>query len=127
MTRPYSVDLRERVLSAVQTGAGVRGAAARFGVSPSFVSRLGARYRRTGDVLPDAQGGDHRSDGIEAHADWLLSRVEGVPDITLVELCADLDDRGFRTVPSTVWRFLDRHDLTFKKRQHMQANRNART
>ncbi len=123
MTKPYSDDLRERVLSSVWGGASIRGAAARFGVSPSFVSKLGSRYRRTGSVAPDPQGGDHRSEEIEAHGDWLLGRVEKTPDITLAELCAELRDRGLKTVPSTVWRFFDRHGLTFKKRQRMQANR----
>jgi transposase len=123
MTRPYSDDLRERVLSSVRSGAAIRGAASQFGVSPSFVSKLGARYKRTGSVAPAAQGGDHRSKGIEAHADWLLARVAETPDLTLAELCAELRDRGFKTVPSTVWRFFDRHGLTFKKRQRMQANR----
>ncbi len=123
MTRPYSVDLRERVLSAARNGATIRGVAVLFGVSPSFVSKLGTRFRRTGSVTPDPQGGDRRSEGIAAHANWLLDRVEETPDTTLEELCAGLKQRGFKTVPSTVWRFFDRHGLTFKKRQHMQANR----
>ena len=123
MTRPYSVDLRERVLCSVLGGEAIRGVASHFGVSPSFVSKLGARYNRTGSVVPDPQGGDHRSEGIEAHADWLLGRVTETPDLTLAELCAELKERGFKTVPSTVWRFFDRHGLTFKKRQRMQANR----
>ncbi len=123
MTRPYSVDLRERVLSAARNGDTIRGVAALFGVSPSFVSKLGTRFRHTGSVVPGPQGGDRRSEGIAAHADWLLDRVEETPDMTLEELCIGLKERGFKTVPSTVWRFFDRHGLTFKKRQHMQANR----
>jgi transposase len=123
MTRPYSDDLRERVLSSVWRGEAIRGVAARFGVSPSFVSKLGSRYKRTGSMAPDPQGGDHRSARIEAHADWLLDRVAETPDITLAELCAELNDRGLETVPSTVWRFFDRHGLTLKKRRRMQANR----
>jgi len=126
MTRPYSDDLRERVLLSVWSGEAIRGVATRFGVSPSFVSKLGSRYRRTGSLAPDPQGGDHRSGRIEAHADWLLCRVEETPDITLAELCAGLKDRGLGTVPSTVWRFFDRHGLTYKKRQRMQASRTGR-
>ena len=126
MTRPYSDDLRERVLSSARSGEAIRGVAARFGVSPSFVSKLGARYERTGSVAPDAQGGDRRSQGIEAHATWLLARVKETPDLTLAEWCTELKDRGFETVPSTVWRFFDRHQLTLKKRQRMRANRTAR-
>ncbi len=127
MARPYSDDLRERVLSSVWNGEAIRSVAAQFGVSPSFVSKLGSRYKRTGSIAPDPQGGDHRSEKIEAHADWLLDRVKATPDITLAELCAELKDRGLKTVPSTVWRFFDRHGLTFKKRQRMQANRTGQT
>ena len=127
MTRPYSDDLRERVLSSLRSGEALRGVAALFGVSPSFVCKLGARHERTGSVAPDPQGGDHRSKEIEAHAAWLLARVAETPDLTLVEWCAELKDRGFKTVPSTVWRFFDRHELTLKKRQRMRANRAGQT
>ena len=74
MTRPYSVDLRERVLSAARRGDTIRGVAAQFDVSPSFVSKLETRFRRTGSVAPAPQGGDRRSEGIAVHADLLLDR-----------------------------------------------------
>ena len=72
MVRPYSNDLRARVVDDVAGGGAVRAVAARFGVSPSFVSKLHSRYRRTGSVEPDKQGGDHRSHRIEAEAAWIL-------------------------------------------------------
>lgn len=125
MVRAYSIDLRERVLAAVQGGAPVRAVAERFGVSPSFVSKLHTRYRLTRSVAPDRQGGDRRSGRIEVHADWLLEQVAETPDLTLTELCQGLRRRGLETVPSTVWRFLDRRGLTFKKRARMPASRSA--
>ena len=105
MVRAYSIDLRERVLSAVESGAPIRAVAERFGVSPSFVSKLHTRYRTTRSLAPDRQGGDRRSGRIEAHADWLLAQVKETPDMTLAELCQGLGRRGLRTVPSAVWRF----------------------
>lgn len=125
MVRPYSIDLRERVLAAVAAGEAIRSVAERFRVSPSFVSKLHTRYRQTRSVAPDPQGGDHRSGPIEAHADWLLQQVNEVPDITLVELCQGLHRRGLKTAPSTVWRFLDRRGLTYKKRRHTPASKTA--
>lgn len=127
MVRPYSIDLRERVLAAVEVGEPVRAVAARFGVSPSFVSKLHTRYRQTRSVIPDRQGGDRRTGRIEAHADWLLHRVKEVPDVTLVELCQGLHRRGLKAAPSTVWRFLHRRGLTYKKRQRMPASKIAPT
>lgn len=125
MVRAYSLDLRDRVLAALAGGEAVRAVARRFGVSPSFVSKLHTRYRRSGSVVADRQGGDRRSGRIEAHAAWLLERVAEAPDTTLAEFCEGLRARGLATVPSTVWRFFDRRGLTYKKRQPMPANRNA--
>ena len=75
MVRAYSLDLRERVLVTVPDGEAVRAMARRFGVSPSFISKLYSRYRRSGSRSPDPHGGDRRSARVEAHADRLLKRV----------------------------------------------------
>lgn len=125
MGRPYSIDLRERVLASVQAGEPTRSVADQFGVSPSFVSKLHTRYRLTRSLAPEPQGGDRRSVDIEGHANWLLEQVAAVPDVTLSELCEGLRQRGLKTVPSTVWRFFDRRGLTYKKRRRMPLNRSA--
>jgi transposase len=57
----------------------------------------------------------------------LLAEVKAIPDLTLVEFCHGLSQRGLKTVPSTVWRFFDRHGLTYKKRRLTRANKNAPT
>jgi transposase len=62
MTRPYSNDLRERVVSAVEAGETCRAVSARFGVSVSTVVKWSQRYRRTGSVVPGQMGG-HRAHG----------------------------------------------------------------
>ncbi len=106
---------------------GVRAVAARFGVSPSFVSKLRNRYRRTGSVAPDQQGGDKRSHRIEAHGGWLLAQVAEAPDLTLKELRAGLAARGLEVSGSTIWRFLERHGLSVKKRPPMRPSKTAPT
>ena len=68
MSKPLSVDLRERVVAAVEGGLSRRKAAERFGVSISSAIRWTAQVRRTGDVHPRRVGGDKRSGRIEAHA-----------------------------------------------------------
>ena len=68
MTRPYSVDLRERVVRAVEAGLSRRAAARRFEVSVSFVVKLMQRWRRRGTVAPERYGGWKRS-ALAAHAE----------------------------------------------------------
>ena len=60
MTRPYSNDLRERVVAAVEAGDSCRVVAARFGVAVSTVVKWSQRFRRTGSVAPDKVGGHRR-------------------------------------------------------------------
>ncbi len=121
MTRPLSMDLRERLVSAVAGGMSRRDAAVRFGVAASTAIKLADQWRRTGDVRPRPQGGDKRSYRIEAHAEAILALVETTPDITLSEIAAHLDEmHGLRVAPSTVWRLLDRRGMTFKKNRARQ-------
>ena len=74
------------------------------------------RNRLTGSVAPDAIGGDRHSHRVEAHARKVLSWVDENRDITLVEIADRLAEDGHVFAPSTIWRLLDRHDYTVKKR-----------
>jgi transposase len=58
MTRPYSVDLRERVVRSVEAGASCRATAAQFAVSVSFVVKLMQRWRQRGTVAPGQYGAE---------------------------------------------------------------------
>ena len=69
-----------------------------------------------------------RSQRVEAHADYLLRLHRRDPDLTLAEICARLErTRGEKVSPSMIWRFFDRHDITFKKNPRTRASRTART
>jgi transposase len=127
MGKPLSLDLRERVVAAVDGGLSRRKAAERFGVSISSAIRWASLRRRTGDVRPQRLGGDKRSGRIEAHASLILSLVEARGDITLVELRSALAERGIAVAVSTLWRFFDRHAITLKKRPGMRPSRRAPT
>jgi transposase len=116
MTRPLSNDIRERLVSAVDGGMSRRSAARRFGVAASTAIKWVALWRRTGAVGPRPQGGDHRSQRLEAHAAEILGLIAAQPDITLAEIAAHLDRvHGLTVAQSSVWRLLDRHRMTFKK------------
>ncbi|ESX84286.1 hypothetical protein X755_31980 [Mesorhizobium sp. LNJC405B00] len=74
-----------------------------------------------------AQGGDKRSQRIEAYRDTILAVIEGQDDITLVELAEFLRaEHAVVFAPSTIWRFLDRHSMTFKKNSARQRAGSAR-
>ena len=123
MTTALSVDLRKRVVAAVDGGLSRRQAAARFGVSISNVIRWTSRVRKTGDIRPLRVGGDKRSARIEAFAPLILGAVEAKPDVTLAELRELLCEHGASFALSTIWRFFARHKITLKKSQAMQRSR----
>ena len=121
MAKSLSVDLRERVVLAVDGGLSRRAAAKRFGVAASTAIKWADQWQRTGSVAPRPRGGDRHSARIEAHADEVLGLIDETPDITLEELAGHLDAaHGLRVAPSTVWRLLDRHGMTFKKNRARQ-------
>ena len=115
MARPYSLDLRERVVAAVQSGQSCRGVAARFGVGVASVVKWSQRFRATGSPAAKPMGG-HRPFALAGERDWLLARMSEQPDITTRALAAELAERGVKVSHVAVWNFLKRERLTFKKK-----------
>ena len=93
MARPYSLDLRERVVAAVESGRTVRDVASSFGVSVSSVVKWSQRYRATGSAAALPMGG-RRPFALAAHRGWVLSRLAEKPDLTLRALRAELAAPG---------------------------------
>ena len=114
MAKPYSEDLRKRVVAAVDGGLSRHQAASRFGVVVSTVVHWVRRWRETGSVAAKPMGGDHRS-LLVGERSWILERIAAMPDLTLEELRAELKDRGVIVGYGTVWRFFEREDITVKK------------
>lgn len=128
MTKPLSLDLRQRAIAAIESGMSCRAAAARFGITPSAAVKWRRLWRETGSVAPRAQGGDTRSGRIEAVGTAILAMVDETPDITLVEIAERLErEHGERFAPSTVHRFFRRHGWSFKKSLPTPASRTVRT
>jgi transposase len=126
MVRALSVDLRKRVVAAVDGGLSRNQAAKRFGVSIASAVRWCDLQRQKGDVKPLAQGGDHRSARIEAEADVILDAIKSQPDITLSELRVLLKKQRKQSFgTTTLWRFFERHGITLKKSQPMRRSRTA--
>ena len=115
MGKPYSDDLRERIVGAVAAGESRRAAARKFGVSASCAVKLLQRWETTGSVRPDRQGAPNRCK-LDAHAAWLLDVVEEEPDITLSEIQARLlGERDMTASIGAIWGFFDRRNISFKK------------
>lgn len=116
MSKPYSTDLRERVVAAVEGGLSRRRAAEVFDIGVSSVIRWVQRFRTTGSIAAKPMGGDHRS-LLTGARDWLLERIEAEPDLTIEELRDELRERGVIVGYGTVWRFFAREAITFKKKR----------
>lgn len=117
MARPLSMDLRERVVDAVERGGlSRRQAAERFGVGVSTVIAWVARFRETGSVAAGQMGGHRPKKLIGAWRDWLLERCRE-REFTLRGLVAELGERGLRVDYRTVWAFVHAEGLSHKKRR----------
>ena len=116
MGKPYSLDLRERVVRAVeQEGLSRRQAAARFGVSYRVAIEWVKRFRQTGSLRPGQMGGHKPKKLSGTWRDWLLARCRE-RDFTLRGLVVELAERGLRVDYRSVWEFVHAEKLSHKKR-----------
>src|SRR4029453_12614187 len=113
MPRPYSTDLRERAVEAVESGASRREIAEIFKVGVSSVVRWCQRWSETGSAAPKPSGGSVSP--LEEHADWILALIAKQPDLTLEEILAAMAKQGIPGSRSALQRFFDRHNVSFKK------------
>ena len=119
MAKALSMDLRRRVIAAIEGGLSGRQAAERFGVSASSASRWREKLFQDGDIAPKPQGGDRKSQRTEVHSELILGAVMEKSDITLAEMRDKLKDLGISVSIASLWRFFDRRKITLKKRRHM--------
>lgn len=113
MPKPYSVDLRSRVIEEVETGASRRAAADHYGISPSVVIIWTQRWEATGSIVPKPSGGSISP--LEKHADFLLGLIGEKPDMTLDEIVTAMRKRRIAGSRSAVWRLFARRNISFKK------------
>ena len=115
MAKGYSKDLRVRAVSITQAGDSAREAGRILDLSASTAVRWIKRWTTTGSVeaLP---GTGHSRSPLKVHEAWLLALVAAEPDLTLAEIRARLrTEKKLKVATSSVWRFYDRHKITFKK------------
>jgi transposase len=114
MPKSYSSDLRERLVAAVTSGMSRNEAAEVFGVAISTAVKWMQRLRDTGSWEAKPRGGG--TSPLEQHKERILAVVKERPDATLKEIKVELRKQGIRTSQTALWRFLDRHEITRKKK-----------
>ncbi len=114
MARPYSLDLRERVVAAVAAGESCRKVASTYKVSVASVVKWSQRYRTTGSAAAKRMGGNQPR-SLAGERAWLLARLAAVPDLTLRTLVVELGERGVVTSYGSVWRIVHDAGISFKK------------
>jgi len=125
MGKPYSVDLRRRVVAAIEAGISRNQAARQFGVAISTAIGWMQRVEQTGSVAPGQMGG-HKPKAISGeHALWLSQRIRA-GDFTLRGLVAELGERGLKVDYRSVWEFVHAEKLSFKKKRGGWRTRSAR-
>jgi transposase len=126
MPKPYSQDLRRRVVRHVEAGHSRRAAAAHFEVSVSFVVNLMTAYRLGGSLAPKPLGG-RRHAKLDPHRLFLLRRVAEKDDITMPELAEQLEAAcGAKAAPASISRWFIRNGYRFKKNASGQRMRSPR-
>jgi transposase len=119
------LDLRERIVEAVEAGSSRREAAEQFAVSSSCAIKLLQRWKRTGSVAPAPIGGS-KPYALAAHEARVRALLAAQPDITLDELQAQLTGEGITISRSAIGRFLQALGWTRKKRRSMPASKVGR-
>jgi transposase len=125
MGRPYSMDLRQRVVDAIGAGMSCREAAGHFDIGISTAIRWARRQSQTGSPAALPMGTTHPF-SLAGEADWLRRRMAQKPDLTLRALLAELAERGVKVSYYAVWHFVHHAGLSFKKKPARQRARAAR-
>jgi len=122
MAKPYSEDLRRRIVETIDGGATIPDAAEQCGVSISSVVRFLKLHRDTGNISA-AKFGGYKEFALAPHEEFVRGLIAEQPDITLAELKARLAKKKVSVGKSSIARFLAHLKLPYKKKP---AGRRAR-
>ena len=126
MGKPYSSDLRQRFVAALDEGMSASAAGRRMRIARSTAVRWAATWQCEGRAEALPMGGDRRSEALEAHAPKILGWLADKPDLFLGEIVSRLATQGVESSATSVARLLTRHGITHKKRLSLLRSRRAR-
>lgn len=128
MARAYGVDLRKRVVEAIDAGLSTREAARRFSIGISTSGAWYRAWRSSGSLEPGRQG-KPRLSKLDAHEAFILALVDTDDrDITLAEIAEHLEsERGVKACVTTIHSFFAKRGITYKKRRRTPPNSSVRT
>jgi transposase len=114
---PYSVDFRQKIVETYEAGnTSIRKVAKQFQVATKTVQTLVKQYRETGELNHKPLGSQIESP-LEKHREKILKIVAEHPDWALWQYCEEVADQtGVSVTTGSVCRFLQRHNITLKKR-----------
>ena len=116
--KPYSVDLREKVVNTYHLGnIFVRKLAVNFGVGKGFVQKMLRQHQQEGHVNPWKQG-TRKKAVLADSSTQLIALIEKYPDATLAQYCEYwLESQDQLVSSSMMCRELQKLNLTLKKKR----------
>lgn len=114
MGKPYSQDLRERVIADVEGGMSARAAGRKWRISASAAIRYVQSWRSRGHCLPAKQGAPEGS-VLDDHRKWLCEQIKDQNDKTIEQIRSLLKERGVKVGYGTLWDYLDKLGYSYKK------------
>jgi transposase len=119
MGKPYTNDLRARVVAAMASGRSCREVGGAFDLAPSTAGNWYRRYQATSSYAARPMGGDRRSK-LTDEAGWIAERLNQACGLTLVEVRGELAQRDIRVSYTSVWRIVRRLGLRHKKNHDLR-------
>ncbi len=128
MARAFGIDLRKRVIEAIEAGTSTREAARRFAIGESTAGAWHRAWRATGSLEPGRQG-HPRGSKLDAHEAFILALVETPDrDITLAEIADALEaEHGVRVCVASVHGFFKKRRISYKKRRRTPPSNSGPT
>jgi transposase len=112
MAGASGLELRQRVIDAIEGGLSTRASARRFSIGISTAGSWSRPWRATGDLRPGRQGQPGGSK-LDVHEAFILGLVAAQKASARHEIAERLaEEQGVKAAPATVWHFFAKPRMT---------------